>query len=323
MALSNMKVFNDFAYLAATETIDQQVRLFNEAAAGTISLSSERNVGDYTSSAMYKAISGLVRYRNAYGSGSVNAKNLEQLQMNSVKVAGGSYPVAFEPQQLSHLQRNTEEAATMIGIQFAEAQFQQLLNTAITAAVAACTGNAAVQYDGIAGGTVDFRALNQGAKKFGDRAAAIRAWVIHGYAVHDLYDNALANSEQLFKFGDVAVNTDAFGRRLIITDCPALVIDDTAGGYNTLGLVQDAIMVGDNNDLRFNLDTTNGYENIKTTWQAEYTFQLALKGYSWNLNWNGGTAASPTEAALGTSGNWVKAASSNKDTLGVMVLSAD
>jgi hypothetical protein len=319
MSLSDMKVFNDFAYLAATETVDQQVALFNEASAGTITLTSARNVGDYTQEAMYQNITGLARYRDAYGSGTVAATALAQLQLNSVKVAAGSPPVSFERQALTHLQRNPEEAATMIGIQWGKAQFQQQLNAAIGAAVGATTANTALVHTDQTG-AANFKKLNRAAQKFGDRATDIRAWIIHGTEIHELYDNALTNTEELFRFGDVGVVGDAFGRRFIITDAPGLYKGDATVGYRTLGLVQGAVMVSDNSDLNFNVSTLNGTENVVTTWQAEYTFQVAVKGYSWNTAWNGETAATPVLADLSAGANWPQGATSDKDCAGVMLL---
>lgn len=319
MALPDFRVFNDFAYLAATETVDQQVALFNEASAGTITLMSERNVGDYTQEAMYKNITGLARYRDAYGTGNVSATPLAQLQLNSVKVAAGSLPVSFEAQALTHLQRNPEEAATMIGEQWGKAQFQQMLNAAISSAVAATVGNSGVVYEDTSGPTTH-RVLNKAAAKFGDRSSDIRAWIMHSAVLHDLFDQGLVNTSELFRFENVAVVADITGRPFIITDSPALISESSPYGYRTLGLAQSGVMVSDNSDLRFNLDTRNGTENIITTWQAEYTFQVGVKGYSWNTNWNGGTPATPAAADLATAANWPKAATSDKDTAGVLAV---
>lgn len=316
MPLDDMKVFNDFLYRTITEVIDQQVRLFNEASGGTIVLTTKRNVGDYTHEASFKAISGLIRRRNAYGSGAVAAVDLEQLQKNSVKVASGTPPIRFQPQQFSWIQQDPETAGVVIGEQFAEGQFQDMLNTALYSLVAAMNGVAGVKYDGTAG-KATYRALNATAAKFGDRANAIRAWVLHSTPMHDLWDNALANAEELFSFGTVAVRTDPFGRRFIVTDSPALVVASPAG-YRTLGLVDTAVTVEDNDDFFSNLETTNGDENISRTWQAEYTFNVGIKGYSWDTASGG---HSPTTAALSTTANWDKFATSNKDTAGVMLTS--
>lgn len=319
MALTNMQVFEQYFYSAATEVIDQQVALFNEASAGTIQLSTVRNVGDYSHVAEYGNISSLIRRRNPYGSGTVTAVPLSQIKKTAVKVAGGTPPVSFEPQQMSWIQRSPDEAAAVIGEQFAKAQMQDMLNTAVRSLRAATAANPQVIQDDRPNRTT-FRGLNRAAGKFGDRSNALRAWVIHGSAIHDIYDNALTNAEELFSFGDIRVMQDGFGRRFVITDSPALTdIAGTDNTYATLGLVENAVSVEDNNDLFMNIETTNGSENIARTWQAEFSYNVGMKGYSWDTA-SGGKA--PNDAALASGANWDKYVTSDKDTAGVILLTA-
>jgi hypothetical protein len=69
------------------------------------------------------------------------------------------------------------------------------------------------------------------------------------------------------------------------------------------------------------METSNGNKRIETTWQADYTFGVKLKGYAWDVA-NGG--ASPTDAELFTGTNWDKAVAENKHTLGTLLVgSAD
>jgi len=317
MALSDMTVFDSFAYSSFTETIAQKVELFNAAAQGTLVLRPARNIGDFDQEAFYGLISGLVRRRDAYGNGSVTAVDLAQLQKNTVKVAGGSVPVRWTPQQFSYVQRNQEEAGTAIGEQFAKGVFGDYLNTAILSIQAAMTANTDIVYDA-EDGTLELSDLVAGAALFGDRAQALRAWIVHSKPMHNLYGTTITNSNDLFQFGNVNIMQDGFGRVFIMTDSPALVAAGTPDVYSTIGLVEGGAMVEDNGDLFTNIETSNGTENILRTWQAEYTYNLGLRGYSWDEA-NGG--ASPTDAELGTGTNWDKVATSDKDTAGVMVTS--
>lgn len=68
---------------------------------------------------------------------------------------------------------------------------------------------------------------------------------------------------------------------------------------------------------RDNIQTSNGKERIETTFQADYTFGLALKGYTWDVT-NGGK--SPTDAEIATGSNWDKIASDIKHTAGVVAI---
>lgn len=313
----DLQVFNKQTYAAMTEVVDQQVNAFNEASGGTIVLTAGQNQGDFSMEASFKQIAGLVRRRNAYGSGAVAAKRLEHLLNVSVKVAAGTPPIEFEKQQYTWIMQNPELAAIKIGEQLAVAQVQDQLNAGIRALVASISGNAAVVHDGSTAAPT-FRVLNKGASKFGDRSSSLRAWVLHSTTLHSLFDNALTNAENLFEFGTVNVLRDAFGRLFVVTDSDALVNAGDTPTYNTLGLVDGAGIVQPNDDFHAVLLDTVGGENIKSTYQAEWTYNVGVKGYAWDTAAGG---KSPTDAAIGTSANWDKVATSNKDTAGVLVKS--
>jgi len=81
-------------------------------------------------------------------------------------------------------------------------------------------------------------------------------------------------------------------------------------------LAQGAVLIEQNPDYLENMSTTNGAENIKRTWQAQWSYNVGLKGYAWDKT-NGG--ASPTNAALATGSNWDRYATSVKDLAGILV----
>jgi len=88
-----------------------------------------------------------------------------------------------------------------------------------------------------------------------------------------------------------------------------------------LSVVNQGIVVDNSTDIITNLETTNGKERIETTWQADYTFGLRLKGYAWDTT-NGGKSPDDTDLATGT--NWDKAVAEDKHTLGTLAIgSAD
>lgn len=315
----DLQVFNKQTYAAMTETVAQDIEKFNEASQGAIQLINEPFGGDFNIEASFKAIAGIVRRRNAYGTGTVAAKRLEQMLDVAVKVAAGTPPIEYEKQQYSWILQNPELAALTIGEQLAKARLADMLNAGILGASSAISGNVnAVHGNGI--DAASFRLLNKGAAKLGDRSSAIRAWIVHSTTMHNLFDNALANSENLFRYDGVNVVRDPFGRVFVVTDAPALVGDNTGTAfYNTLGLVEGAVVVNDNNDFNAELVPSTGGENIKYTYQAEWTFGAGVKGYAWNTAAGG---KSPTDAAIGTPTNWDLIAASVKDTAGVLIKSA-
>ncbi len=314
----DLQVFNKQTYLTLTETVAQEVDKFNAASAGAIVLQNTPAAGDFDIKASFKAIAGLVRRRNAYGTDAVASARLEQLLNASVKVAAGTKPIDYDPAQYNWVLQNQELAAYEIGQQLAKARVADMLNTGIRAAVAAVKGNTnVVQGDGT--GSASFGLLNSGSAKFGDRSSMIKAWILHSTTMHNLFANALTNTENLFTYDGVNVVKDPFGRLFVVTDSPALVDTTATTFYNTLGLVEGAVVVSGNNDFNQVIVPKVGYENIGATYQAEWSYNVGVLGYTWDTT-NGGK--SPTDTAIGTSTNWDKTASSDKDTAGVLVKSA-
>ena len=316
MALSDLTVFSEYAYSSMTETIAQEVQKFNAASNGAITLRTQGHEGDYSDQAMYAKISGLVRRRNAYGTGAVAAKQLTHLVDTSVKVAAGTPPVDIDPGMFRWIQRSPEEGGVVIGAQLAEDMLADMLNTAFAAAVPTLKANAGVYTDVSAGATTSLGALNTAVAKFGDRSQSVVAWIMHSKSLFDIYGDALTNTNRLFQFGNVRVIEDGFGRPIVVTDSPALTYTDVGTVYASMGLTPGAILVDQNGDYDSNVQTSNGDENINRTWQAEWSYNLGIKGYSWDKT-NGGV--SPNDTALATASNWDKYATSDKDTAGVLL----
>ena len=315
MALSDLSVYSEYAYTTATEILAQQIELFNGASRGAISLGTSPIQGDYSDQIMWQKISGLVRRRNAYGTGSVSSKKLTNLVDTMVKVAAGTPPVEMNKSQFTWIQMNPAEAGVILGKQLAVDSMADMLNTAIMSGYAALAGVSDVVLD-VTGATDKKMTpgnLNLAAHKFGDRAQDIVCWLSHSATMASFYGTAITNANLLFNYGSINVNSDPFGRVFIVSDSTSLVNSTT---YYVLGLVPGAITVNHNGDYDENWQRTNGDENILTTYQAEWTYNLGIKGFAWDKT-NGG--ASPADGALATSSNWDKYATSVKDIAGVVM----
>jgi hypothetical protein len=317
MALANMKVFNDYVRSATIETLAQMVDKFNAASRGAIRLSTEGFGGDFLMESSFASLHSARRRVDRYATNAdANATPLSQLQHNSVKVAGGFGPILWEPSQLSWVQQNPAAAVEVISRNMSEAIMQDMLNTAIAALVAAieAQGSATVADGGT--GPVTYSDINNAHAKFGDHSGLIVANVMDGATYHGLIGQNLANAERLFQAQGVLV-VDVLGRAVVVTDAPALRETGTGADAKVLGLVTDAAVVHDANDLITNIETSNGKERIETTMQADYTFGLGLKGYAWDTAEGG---KSPTDAELATGGNWDKIATNIKHTAGVLAV---
>ena len=318
MALSNMKVFNKTVQTMAIERLVQDVEKFNAASGGAIVLTAEGFEGDYRYENFWASLASAQRRVDRYATNaSASATNLSQLQSVGVKVAGGFGPIAFEPGQMSWINRSPAEAASVISQYLAQALLKDQLNSAIAALVAAIeAGTTNTVYDANTG-PITYADVNNAHALFGDQSSRLIATVMDGAAYHKFIGLNIANAQNLFDYQGVLV-VDILGRRVVVTDAPALRESPStaANDAKVLSLVQGAATVYDGSDLITNIETSNGLERIATTFQADYTFGLALKGFAWDVSSGG---KSPTDAELATGSNWDKVATSWKDTAGVMV----
>lgn len=320
-SLSDLQVFNEYVYSSSTEVLRQQIELFNAATRGAIVLRSSAHQGDFSELAFFKKISGLVRRRDAYDSTptAVDAVDIEHLLDVSVKVAAGTPPVNIPPSQYRWIQQNPAVAGAAMGQQLAVDMFADMLNTSLMAAGAAIGQKAALTVDksGESTATATFEYLLNASELMGDRAQQVAVWVMHSHVMFDLWSEALANSNRLFVYGNVNVVSDPFGRIFVMTDSSALHYTDTDEHYRTLGLVPGGLYIGQNNDMESNWDTSNGYENIQRTYQAEWSYNLGIKGFAWDKT-NG--QANPDDSDLATAAYWDSYYSDAKDAAGVQLI---
>jgi len=338
MALSDLQVFSEFVYTAQREVM-QKIELFNSASRGAIVLRVAPIQGDFHTEAFWGRINGLVRRRNPYTMGNVAPKELVMLTDSMVKVAAGTPPINIPPSQFRWIQQNPEEGGAIIGQQLAVDTLADMLNTALMATVAAMAGQAENIFDNTStgDGKASHPLFNSAQALFGDSYQDIVTWVMHSKPLFDIYADAMANAHFLFSFGTVSVREDGFGRNFIISDSPSLVNRVGSGfaplespdaltgdlpspgvtfNYDTLGLTTNAVRIDQNSDFDDNISTLNGEENIQRNYQAEWSYNLGIKGFSWDKT-NG--AHAPNDAALATTSNWDRYATSSKSLAGVLL----
>ncbi|WP_417786753.1 major capsid protein [Stutzerimonas xanthomarina] len=322
MALSDMKVFNEYLKNTTIETLAQDVEKFNAASAGAIRLTTQGIDGDFLQESFWAGLHGAQRRVDRYAANADQAATaLAQKQYDAVKVAGGFGPILWEPSQLAWIQKSPEEALEVISRNLSEAIVADQLNTVIAALVAAISNQAAAVNDVSATAGVTYAAINAAHAKFGDASARLVAQVMNGTTFHNLIGQNLSNAQQLFRAGDVTI-VDILGKAVIVTDAPSLYTDAVAtpaapAKQRVLSLADGAGMVMDGSELVTNIETSNGKGRIETTFQADYAFGVALKGFTWDTT-NGGK--SPSDAELGTGSNWDLVANSVKASAGVITI---
>lgn len=317
MSLSDMKVYNDDIVGTTIELLGQKTDQFNAASGGAIVLSTAAWRGDFSRESFFNQIASAKRRVDRYAApAAAPVTALNQGEHVGVKVAGGFGPVAFEPSQLTWLNEDPAAAIRAISEGFSDALLADQLNTAVGAAVAAVSGQAALVNDVSATLGISLNALNASHAKFGDQSQLLVTDVMTGATWHNLIGKAIDNDNQLFVSGNVMV-VDILGKRYVISDIPALYETGTPNKAKVLSVVANGIIVDNASDIISNIETKNGNTRIETTWQSDYSFGLKLKGYSWDVA-NGGK--SPLDAELFTASNWDKAVAENKHTLGTLAI---
>lgn len=321
MSLSDMKVYNDDIVGTTIELLGQKTDQFNAASGGAIILSTASWRGDFSRESFFNRIASAKRRVNRYANiAPQEATTLTQGEHVGVKVAGGFGPVLFEPAQMTWLNEDPASAIRAISEGFSDALLADQLNTAVGAAVAAVSNQATLVNDVSATAGLSLNVLNNSHAKFGDQSQLLITDIMTGAAYHTLVDKALTNANRLFVAGNVMV-VDVLGKRYVISDIPALyegrTTDNTLNKTKVLSVVANGIIVDNTSDIISNIDTSNGNTRIQTTWQADYSFGLKLKGYSWDVL-NGGK--SPLDKALFTASNWDKDVYEDKHTLGTLAI---
>lgn len=314
MSLSLIEVFNGYVYTRRREVLDYNINLFNQAMQGCIQMTrGENHLGDFQDETFWKNKT-MTRRRNAYADTAISSVEMEMGLRTTVKVDAGTPLVLWTPADMDRIKQDPEGQAAIAGEMAAEQAFDDALKVALLAYCSATAAQADV-YTDIGAVIQSWETLMDLQQKFGDASNKIRAWAMNSKVAHDLFKENLGNSAGLFTWEGLVVQQDPFGRPIVITDIDSLVIAGSPNDYYTPGLVQGAITVHFNDDYRTEQLPVLGNEQIKFSSQSEWSFQLGLKGYTWDKTSGG---ASPNNAALGSSGNWDKVAASRKDLAGVL-----
>lgn len=317
---SDFVLYDDLVHTVRTETIAQQVNVFNAASGGAITLVANDRMGDYAKESFFTDAVPISR-RDPTSTASVSATKLSDDEIVSVKLNRRAGPMKYTRDSFVKKGMGVEEASAVIGAQTAQKQAQDMLDSVSKAAVAAIksVGSSALVHDGT-GGSLTWKKISKGRRLFGDNSASLVAALIHGDKFHDLFEDSLSNYKIENVAGAQIVSGDiagGMGLTFVVTDEDGLIDTSTSPNtYHTVLMPQGAVTVEESEDFTTADEAITGNENITREWQGEYAYNLALKGFKWDTT-NGG--ANPTDSTLSTGSNWDVAASFNKELAGVVV----
>lgn len=320
---SDMKIYHAEFQTGMVEKVAQFLNVFNEASRGAIVLVPRALKGDYSKEAFFKDVSSLVSRRDTTSVSAATDLALTQDEVISVKLNRKIGPVAQTLDAIKKAGLTEAEASRVFGELAGTRKMKDMLNAALIAVEAAIQGNTAMNLTitGESTKTASTASLNRTLALFGDNAQEIVCWIMHSKPNFDVVGALIsANVTGLTDVASIQGGIPALlGRPALVTDGGALT--DANGSatdtYNTLGLVQGAVTVEESEEETFATEIVTGLENLVRRWQAEFAFNVKVKGFKWDTA-NGG--ANPSDATLGTTTNWDQVATDDKHTAGVRLV---
>lgn len=311
---SDLKIYHDQVQAGFMQKQAQMLANFLPAMAGAIRIETAQRKGDYHYQAIFDNGPAISR-RDLTSSSAQTATALTQDEEISVKINRKYDLVEVTHSSFRNQGLSPDMFFRMLGEDYAEKKFKDWINTGVLACEAAL--QAAANTHDKSGSTITHGFLNGAFQKLGDHAMDIVSVVMHSNSYHGLVGQAI--TDKITDVANVAIRdggTFALGRRFMVSDVPALVdlngsLTDT---YNLLCLVRNAIVIEESEpDIIAIVPEQTGGENVTMRFQAEFAYNVSIKGFKWDVS-NGG--ANPTDATLGTQTNWDLWAGDTKQTAG-------
>lgn len=307
MSLNNMVVFQDQLVTTIVEILKEKAIAFNAAVGNAIVLRPGKLGADFRERAFFAAMGNLIRRRDPYGTGAIGTETISMKQKSDVKVGSGTPVVEWTAAQFDWVDLNPELAASILGKNLAQQMMDDYFDTAVAVLYAAMRNDDALlrtDKTSASPDTASWGYMAEATAKFGDASGKLNVWLSHSKPMHDIWQDNLTNAERLFTFGTVNVVRDPFGRVIVISDSPSLKDTTTTPGtpiFHMMGLTPNSVSIEQNDDFRSVIVPITGDENLKYNYQGEWSFNMSVKGYSWDTA-NGGKA--PNNAALKLNTNW-------------------
>ena len=319
-------IYNDELHTGITEVLEQAAGPLDSGSNSTIRLVTQDLMGDFSKETFFDLVDGLVKERDPTSLADVTPSGLNQSEQVAPKV---NRQIGPHEDTLDKFKKIDEDPAVMsfiIGQQAGVGVRLDFLNTGMIALATAMQTEAGMVYDHVAAGgsvtTLEPKAINKGVAQLGDASGRVRSLVMHSKPFFDLVDDAIGTNltglTDIVIFGGVP---GAMGLPVFKSDSDGLVDLDPAGDgtadpiYFVLGLTEGALTLTQSEERNVHSELVGGKANIIARWQAEYAYNVKVKGFSYV-----GTSASPTNAELGTAANWNYIKTDVKSGPGVVII---
>lgn len=315
MALTAIEVFENTVYGVGKDLITENVEVFNGNSKGAIVLSSKSIQGDFEQMMDLTLGQDLIKSRNPYANNDLTAKNFNRVKDNIVKLGLGLNPIEWTNAEFNWVKQNPEIAGVKIARAMANQTAKYMADVAIGAVVTCLNSNTAVKTTIPNTRKLDHNDLIQAIRPMGDQFNSVELYLMHSTQYFDLLGTTFKNAERLFDFGGITIMRNALGQTFLITDNKSLT--STQEDY-TVGLKKGSVLVGHEQDFDSVYDKHGGKENIRHTFQAEWTSSLKVNNYRYKTS---DTMNGLTFSAITTANNWERISNNVKDETGVIICS--
>lgn len=327
-ASGDVKIYQPQMQGAFIETIQQNVDAFNQASGGALRFQTRELKGEYDQEAFFDEVSSIARRDPSNDSSTTaSATKLTQDEFVGVKLNRRNGPYEWNISAAKLAGFDPARFSLAVGEQTAVATPQEMLDRALGALEAKLDNIADLSVDREAASPSTLRTVDlaNGLKKFGDKASMIRAWVMHSVPFFDLLIEQLGSTAstvatmpwgmQLFEGSPVTLN-----RPVLVTDSDSLIslTDESTGEpvYSTLGLAPGAAEIEMTEPpMAVAEGPITGSDNLFIRWQAEYSYNLKLRGCAYETS----TGANPTDANVASASNWLTKVADNKLLPGIII----
>lgn len=317
---TDVVVEEDHIYGGIFEELEQQIEGLATASRGSIVFDDSRIKGDYGYDSFWASISSVIERRVVDTVTAGTATQALEKEYISVKVNRRTQ-IEWSLDAFKKKQLDPQGFSFVLGREFQRRKMQEMLNTGLTCVATALESQAALTNDQ-SSNSITHAQINGALKLRGDKADEIVAFAMHSVPYYDLIGQALSDKVPA-DIGGGAIrlgNIPIFGRAVLVSDSSGLTDANgsLADTYNSLGLVPGALVVSQSEpETIVGSDLVTGLHNLVYRFQAEWAYNIAVKGFQWDVG-NGG--ANPTDAALATTTNWDQIDTNDKTLAGVLLV---
>ena len=318
--VSDMKLIPEVFFAGMSDTLAENITVFNDNSNGAIRLVNEASANHRTTENFFQFQSGLVTRRDIASVAAITADKLTMQEINDIKL-NRKYFLAHTLDSLRKTGLGMEDFSFEAGRQAGVNISKDYVDTVIKSNVAALT-KAATTFRDITGAVnkaITYDELIDTMALFGDSSSNFRAIVMHSKPFFKLFKDA--TDVLVHNVAGVALyeaRIPSFNLPVIVTDNANLVVAD-GGGAGVNSYYTMILSEGASNIVQSELGTVDsgierGLENLVMEIQGEYAYNVRLKGWDFS-----NAITNPTDAQLTNAANWTYRFGDVKNGAGVIL----